>query len=101
MSKDRIIIIGAGMAGVATAYFLALRGQKRIQILEREKIAGNQSTGRNAAILRTMIPDPLLNRIARESAEFYHNSPEGFSSEPLVNCVGVYLAARADRQPER
>jgi D-arginine dehydrogenase len=99
MSKDRIIIIGAGMAGVATAYFLTRRGQKKIQLLEREKIAGTQSTGRNAAILRTMIPTPLLNRIARESAEFYHNPPEGFSSEPLVNCVGVYLAARAEHVP--
>ena len=96
MSEDRIIIIGAGMAGVATAYFLARKGQKNILVLEREKIAGTQSTGRNAAILRTMIPTPLLNRLACQSAEFYHNPPEGFSSEPLVNRVGVYLAARQE-----
>jgi D-arginine dehydrogenase len=96
MSTNRTIIIGAGMAGVATAYFLTRKGQNSIVILEREKIAGTQSTGRNAAILRTMIPDPLLNRLARESAEFYHNPPEGFSSEPLVNSVGVYLAAREE-----
>jgi D-arginine dehydrogenase len=93
MSEDRIIIIGAGMAGVSTAYFLTRKGEKNILLLEKEKIAGTQSTGRNAAILRTMIPTPLLNRLARQSAEFYHNPPQGFSSEPLVNCVGVYLAA--------
>jgi glycine/D-amino acid oxidase-like deaminating enzyme len=96
MSKDRIIIIGAGMAGVATAYFLTQKGQKNIRLLEKGKIAGAQSTGRNAAILRTMIPAPLLNRLARQSAEFYHTPPEGFSSEPLVNRVGVYLAAREE-----
>jgi glycine/D-amino acid oxidase-like deaminating enzyme len=96
MSKDRIIIIGAGMAGASTAYFLTRKGLKNILLLEREKIAGTQSTGRNAAILRTMIPTPLLNLIACESAEFYHKPPAGFSSEPLVNRVGVYLAARAE-----
>jgi D-arginine dehydrogenase len=96
MSKNRIIIIGAGMAGATTAYFLTRKEQKNILLLEREKIAGTQSTGRNAAILRTMIPTPLLNRLACESAEFYHNPPKGFSSEPLVNRVGVYLAARAE-----
>jgi D-arginine dehydrogenase len=96
MRKDRTIIIGAGMAGVCTAYFLTRKGQKNILLLEREKIAGAQSTGRNAAILRTMIPTPLLNRIACKAAEFYLNPPEGFSSEPLVNRVGVYLAARAE-----
>jgi D-arginine dehydrogenase len=96
MNKDRIIIIGAGIAGVSTAYFLTRRGQRNVLLLEKEKIAGAQSTGRNAAILRTMIPTPLLNRIARQSAEFYHNPPEGFSTEPLVNRVGVYLAAREE-----
>jgi D-arginine dehydrogenase len=96
MNKDRIIIIGAGIAGVSTAYFLTQQGQRNVLLLERERIAGAQSTGRNAAILRTMIPTPLLNGIARQSAEFYHNPPKGFSTEPLVNRVGVYLAARKE-----
>jgi D-arginine dehydrogenase len=96
MSEDRIIIIGAGMAGVATAYFLTQKAQQNVLLLEKEKVAGAQSTGRNAAILRTMIPTPLLNKLARESAEFYHNPPEGFSAERLVNRVGVYLAAREE-----
>ncbi len=96
MSDERIVIIGAGMAGAATAYFLTRKGVRNILLIEREKIAGAQSTGRNAAILRTMIPDPLMGRLARESAGFYRNPPDGFSSEPLVNSVGVYLAARAE-----
>jgi D-arginine dehydrogenase len=96
MSNGRVVIIGAGMAGAATAYFLTRRGVRNILILEKEKVAGAQSTGRNAAILRTMIPDPLLNRMARQSAQFYYNPPEGFSSEPLVDPVGVCLAARAE-----
>jgi D-arginine dehydrogenase len=93
MKSERIIIIGAGMAGASTAYFLTRKGQKNIALLEKEKIAGTQSTGRNAAILRTLIPDPLLNQIACSSAKFYLNPPDGFSSELLVDKVGVYLLA--------
>ncbi len=96
MSNDRIVIIGAGMAGASTAYFLTRKGLRNILILEREKIAGTQSTGRNAAILRTMIPNPLLNQIACQSAKFYINPPAGFSSEPLVDKVGVYLVASGE-----
>jgi glycine/D-amino acid oxidase-like deaminating enzyme len=96
MSNDRIIIIGAGMAGATTAYFLTRKGLHNIVLLEKERIAGTQSTGRNAAILRTLIPDPILNQVARQSAGFYHNPPEGFSDEPLVDPVGVYLAAGAE-----
>jgi D-arginine dehydrogenase len=96
MNKERVVIIGAGMAGAATAYFLVRKGLRNIVILEKEKIAGTQSTGRNAAILRTMIPEPLLNRLARQSADFYYNPPERFSSEPLVDPIGVCLAARAE-----
>lgn len=94
MSTDRILIIGAGMAGACTAYFVTRKGQRNVLLLEKEKIAGAQSTGRNAAILRTMIPNPLLNRIARQSAEFHYHPPEGFTSEPLVDPVGICLTAR-------
>jgi glycine/D-amino acid oxidase-like deaminating enzyme len=93
MSSDRIIIIGAGIAGAVTAYFLTRRGTGNIRILEKEKLAGTHSSGLNAAILRTMIPERLLNRLARESAEFYLNPPPGFSSEPLVDKTGIYLVA--------
>ena len=93
MSNDRIIIIGAGIAGASAAYFLTRRGIGNIRIIEREKLAGTHSSGLNAAILRTMIPEPQLNRIARESAEFYLNPPAGFSPEPPVNRTGIYLVA--------
>jgi len=93
MGNERIVIIGAGVAGATTAYFLSRRGERNVLLLEREKLAGTQSTGRNAAILRTMIPEPLLNRLACQSADFYHNPPNGFSPEPLVDKIGVYLAA--------
>jgi glycine/D-amino acid oxidase-like deaminating enzyme len=94
--RTRIVIIGAGIAGASTAYFLARRGFHDIIILEGEDVAGSLSTGRNAAILRSAIPDPVLRRLARESARFYRQSPDGFSSGPLLNTVGLYLVARSE-----
>ena len=99
MGNDRIIIIGAGMAGASTAYFLAQRGIRDILIIEKENMAGTHSSGLNAAILRTMIAEPELNRLARESADFYLTPPADFSSEPLVDRTGIYLAASMGNEP--
>lgn len=93
MNDERIVIIGAGMAGATTAYFLTRKGRHNILLLEKEKLAGTQSTGRNAAILRTIIPDPLASRLARQSAKFYFNPPEGFTTLPLVDRIGIFMAA--------
>lgn len=90
------MIIGAGIAGASTAYFLARKGGCDIVILERENVAGALSTGRNAAILRSTIPDSLLRKLARESARFFQRPPEEFSPQPLLNPVGLYLVAQSE-----
>ena len=82
MAEPRIAIIGAGIAGAASAYYLASRGANHVILLDKERQPGTHSTGRNAAILRTAISDPVLHAMARESAAFYMNPPEGFSGPP-------------------
>ena len=95
MSGRRVVIVGAGIAGAATAYFLAQRGQ-RVIVLDRERTPGVHSTGRNAAILRTAIPEPELHALAADSRRFYAAPPPGFSEVPLFESVGLYLGAPAD-----
>ncbi len=96
MDRTRVVIVGAGIAGAATAYFLTCKGVRDIILLERENVAGSLSSGRNAAILRSIVPDPLIRSVARLSSEFYHHLPEGFSPHPLLSPVGLYLVARSD-----
>lgn len=93
----KVIILGAGIAGLSTAYALARRKQPassdaEILLIERNDAPGLHSSGRNAAIMRTAIPDAHLHALARASAKFYSDPPFGFANGPLVLPVGIYLA---------
>ncbi|KAA3605049.1 MAG: FAD-binding oxidoreductase [Planctomycetota bacterium] len=93
MDSKQVVILGGGMAGAATAYFLTQMGVRDILLLEREKDPGIHSTGRNAAILRSAIATPALHALAQESLPFFRNPPPGFSQTPLLDPVGLILAA--------
>ena len=88
----RIVIVGGGIAGVSTAWFLARRGETDVVLLERERGLGWHSTGLNAAILRTATTDLVTEGFTREGAEFLLNPPPGFASVPLVDPCGIVLA---------
>ncbi len=94
--RHEIVIVGAGVAGAATAFSLTRRGLRDIIILEKARTPGTHSSGRNAAILRTLMPDPVLRRIAREAAGFYRKPPAGFCAHDLIDPVGIFLVARQE-----
>ncbi|HUU84804.1 MAG TPA: FAD-dependent oxidoreductase [Phycisphaerae bacterium] len=70
-----ILIVGAGFAGATTAYHLrklaldAGDAPPRILILEKEAVPGEHSSGRNAALIRRLIDDPVIAEIANRSAD--------------------------------
>ena len=53
-----ILIIGGGIAGLATAMHLARRGGRRILLLDREDHPGFYASGHNAAIARQLTGRP-------------------------------------------
>jgi len=89
--QAEILIIGGGIAGLATAYFLSRETGVRVRLLEKETSLGQHSTGRNAAILRSWTPDPVLSRFAVESSQFLRSPPPDFSEVPLVDPCGLIL----------
>ena len=93
MQRARTLIIGGGIAGLATAWALARRGERGIVVVEREAALAQHSTAKNAAILRTPMPDPVGEVLAREGAELMRNPPPGFSAAPLVDECGVILVS--------
>ncbi|MEM8743789.1 MAG: FAD-binding oxidoreductase, partial [Pseudomonadota bacterium] len=77
-SETDVVVIGAGIAGVATAYFLAKRGQK-VVVCEKGRVAGEQSSrnwgwvrqqGRDWAELPIMMESNRIWRgLAKETGE--------------------------------
>ncbi len=59
-----ILVIGAGFAGLSTAYHLAKKGAKNIVVIEQEDKLGGHASGRNAGMIRQAISDPVTARLA-------------------------------------
>jgi len=63
------VIVGAGFAGLATAYFLARSGRSGI-ILEASDHVGAHASGRNAAMFRQQHDDRLLWELSQRTQHF-------------------------------
>src|SRR5919204_5640381 len=68
MEQERsdVVVVGGGIVGAATLYYLAHRGCERPLLLERETLASG-STGYCAGGMRTLFSDELNIRIGLES----------------------------------
>jgi D-arginine dehydrogenase len=97
--RPRIHIVGAGIAGAASAWHLAKRGAL-VHLWEAADAPDAHSSGRNAAILRTAIPHAPLHALAAESVTFYRNPSTGFSPTPLIQPHGLVLAAAEGKEAE-
>jgi len=71
MSYDAIVI-GAGISGGATAYYLRKAGAKTLLLERGEPASGG--TGKSAAIIRQSYSTPLLVRLARASITILENA---------------------------
>lgn len=76
MKSARLVIIGAGFAGAATAYHLARNGARNILIVEQERVAGVHASGRNASLIRQVIAEKSTMTLACEGAAFLSQLPQ-------------------------
>jgi glycine/D-amino acid oxidase-like deaminating enzyme len=89
----RVVIVGAGIAGVATAFQLSRRGVREIVIVEREAQVAAHASGRNAAIFRLLDRDRSNLILAQESQA----QLAGMSwSQDVVRSGGALTVVAAD-----
>ena len=67
-----VIVIGGGIMGLTTAWFLAEANAGRILVLER-RFVGAGSSGKSGAILRQHYSHETTVRMARESLAFFRD----------------------------
>jgi D-arginine dehydrogenase len=65
-----VLIVGAGLAGAATAFHLRQSSDRRVLLVEQEDLPGVHSSGRNAAMIRERVDDPDLSPLVRDGAAF-------------------------------
>ena len=99
------LIIGGGIAGASTGYFLA--GHGKTIVLEREAQPGYHSTGRSAALYTVAYGTPQVRALTAASRAFYDAPPAGFCDHPLLTPRGELVvdfsgdAAELQRQFEQ
>jgi len=89
-----VIVVGAGIAGAAVAYFLAERGAGDVLLLERETRPGHHATGRSAASLVELDPITPVLALKVMGGRFLRHPPAGFAPRPLLEPSGVLLLFR-------
>ena len=87
------MIIGAGLAGAATAFQLARRGLRDVVVLEQESAPGHHSSGRNAAMVRQVVADGAIAGLAREGARFIAEAAREWAAPGLFEHRGSLLLA--------
>jgi sarcosine oxidase subunit beta len=75
MKSADIVIIGGGISGCATAYFLAKKGAKNVVLIEKNFLASG-ATGRCGAGIRQQWGTELNCLISKHSCEFFENAKE-------------------------
>jgi glycine/D-amino acid oxidase-like deaminating enzyme len=88
-----VVIVGAGLAGAATAFWLVRGGVRRVELLELEPTPARHSSGRNAAIVRRSTGDATLDRFCDEGAAFLAAPPPDFAGSTHFRRSGGWLVA--------
>ena len=75
-SSYDVVVVGAGISGSSTAYWLKKKGVDRVLLLEKGAGPACSNTGKSAAIVRSFYTIPVMARIAREAVSLFHRLPD-------------------------
>ncbi|MGC8489546.1 MAG: NAD(P)/FAD-dependent oxidoreductase [Clostridia bacterium] len=91
-----VVIIGAGLVGLSTAYQLAQRGIRDVVVLERAQTHAQGSSGRSAGGVRLEFSHPSSIRFSQYGLQVFDRFEEEFGISPSFHACG-YLFLTSDR----
>jgi FAD-dependent oxidoreductase domain-containing protein 1 len=99
MEKHDVIIVGAGISGLSTAYYLKQENPDLdILIIDKAQGYGQGNTGRSAAGFRDMFSSRINRLLSSSSIAFYKHVQEELHHELGMKFVGyLFLAANNER----
>ncbi|MFD1827062.1 NAD(P)/FAD-dependent oxidoreductase [Mumia zhuanghuii] len=92
-----VVVIGAGIQGLSTAYELAKRGVKRIAVLDRAWPGGGAS-GRNGELIRSIFSSPEWVGLFDLSLTRWHQLSAELEMNVLFSSSGYLVLASTDEQ---
>src|SRR5437763_17130079 len=91
-----VVIVGAGVHGVAIAYYLAKRGITNVAVLDKGYLGGGAS-GRNTAIIRSNYRTPQGVAFYDESVKLYERLALDLAYNVMFSQQGHLTVAHTDR----
>jgi len=99
--NGRVLVIGGGVMGAATAYFLAARHGIRATVFERDPTYSRASSALSASSIRQQFSTGINIRLSQASLEFYRRIGDALSVDGERPDIGLtergylFLATRA------
>ncbi len=94
------VVVGAGFAGLSTAYHLAKSGVQDVLVIEQEKKLGRHASGNNAGMIRQTTSDLYLAILAREGRDSLERASRNGWADFRFESRGSLLLAKGEELKE-
>src|SRR5947209_2174810 len=90
MQTADVVVVGAGVNGLSTAFHLARAGVRRVVVVEQHHLAAG-ATGKSGALVRTHYTNEPETRLAFESLKYFQNWGDMVGGECGFQPVGLLV----------
>lgn len=84
------VVIGGGILGVSTAYYLCQLGWGRVVVLEKHTLASG-STGKSAAVVRSFYSNDVCVKLAKRAVEVFDHFKEELGEDIGFSRIGYMV----------
>src|SRR4051812_29549841 len=84
------VVIGGGILGVGTAYYLSKLGFGKVALLEKQTLASG-STGKSAAVIRSFYSNDVCLQLARRAVDLFESFHEELGEDIGFKRIGYMV----------